>query len=177
MSINKTVDRLDVWADTKKQCLEGGSKYDVPIYKSIKYEDINVDMKRKYTNTHIHVLDMDTVDCAIDLINKGYNPLLLNMSDIRTSGGAVERGSVAQEENLFRRSNYFKTLLQELYPLNGTSVVYSPKVCFFKENEDENLSRLCSHYLKYAIEFPAKFFLETLFLVLDIPQFDKSSYL
>lgn len=54
---------------------------------------------------------------------------------------------------------------------------YLVDYCFFKENEDENLSRLCSHYLKYAIEFPAKFFLETLFLVLDIPQFDKSSYL
>ena len=116
----------------KKFCSKGGAKSDVPVYESIKYEDINVDMKRKYTNTHVHVLNADTVDCTIDLIKKGYNPLLLNMSDIRTSGGAVEMGSVAQEENLFRRSNYFRTLLQELYPLNGTSVVYSPKVCFFK---------------------------------------------
>lgn len=134
-SINKTVNRLDVWENTKKECSEGGIKSDIPIYKSIKYKTIEVDMKRRYTNTHVHVIDIDTADCAIDLIRKGYNPLLLNMSDIRTSGGAVEMGSVAQEENLFRRSNYFKTLLQDYYPLDGTSVVYSPKVCFFRENE------------------------------------------
>src|SRR5690606_23862087 len=114
MSFNKTVNRLDVWANTKKECSSGGLKADTPIYKSTKYDDtLNIDMKKKYTNTHVHVLDRDTVDCAIDIIKKGYNPLLLNMSDIKTSGGAVEMGSVAQEENLFRRSNYFKTLLQD----------------------------------------------------------------
>ena len=134
------VNRLDVWEKTKKECCSDGIKGDIKVEESIKYfsKDVdNIEMIPKYTNTHVHVLDADTVDCAKDLAKKGYNPLLLNMSDIRTAGGAVERGSVAQEENLFRRSNYFRTLKQDFYPLDGISVIYSPKVCFYKENEEK----------------------------------------
>jgi uncharacterized protein (TIGR02452 family) len=47
----------------------------------------------------------------------------------------VDRGSLAMEENCFRRSSYYKTLLQSFYPLVDTDLIYSPKVLFFREDE------------------------------------------
>ena len=84
------------------------------------------------------MFDLDTIDAAIDLKRKGYKPLLLNMADDDHPGGMVERGSAAQEENLFRRSNYYKTLTLDMYPLKETDIIYSPQVYYFKSNEASN---------------------------------------
>jgi uncharacterized protein (TIGR02452 family) len=132
-----TVNRLDVWKDTVDKCSGPNGKVSkIEVVTSIKFHTVTVDMQKLYDITPVHVLNMDTADAAMDLVRKGYRPLLLNMSDNKTAGGMVRSGSPAQEENLFRRSNYFKTLLQEYYPLSETDVVFSPQVCFFKDNEE-----------------------------------------
>lgn len=60
------------------------------------------------------------------------------MSDYSIPGGCVTSGSGAQEENLFRRSNYFQHLTNDFYPMNsGHPAVYSPKVLVIKENEEK----------------------------------------
>jgi len=71
----------------------------------------------------------------LQLQKAGYNPLLLNMSDIEVPGGAVDAGSGAQEENLFRRSNYFLHLTERFYPLKGKQAVYSKDVLVFKTDD------------------------------------------
>lgn len=150
------VDRVAVWQDTQHQCLEGRvAAVDPPP--AVKLTRLEVLMEPRYTDTPVHVLQMDTADAAIDLVRKGYRPLLLNMSDYKTAGGAVESGSVAQEENLFRRSNYFKSLLQSYYPLdaNGTDVVFSPQICFFKDNEECHYRDLPSGVMVDCIACPA----------------------
>lgn len=38
------------------------------------------------------------------------NPLVLNMASPKRPGGGFRNGSAAQEENIFRRSNYFQVL-------------------------------------------------------------------
>lgn len=129
------VNRLNVWKDTVEQCTDGKVSK-VSVVTSIKLHAVNVDMRKLFDVTPVYVLNMDTADAAMDLVRKGYRPLLLNMADNKKAGGMVRNGSPAQEENLFRRSNYFKTLLQEYYPLNDTDVVFSPQVCFFKDNEE-----------------------------------------
>jgi uncharacterized protein (TIGR02452 family) len=88
-------------------------------------------------------------------VRKGYRPLLLNMSDHQTAGGCVKSGSSAQEENLFRRSNYFKSLLQEYYPLKGTDVVFSPQICFFKDNEECHYRNLAAGCMVDCVACPA----------------------
>lgn len=145
MNTGVYTNRLEVWHDTVAQCTPGGKYANIPIQKSIKISPNvmdSIEMKPKFQDTAVYVLQMDTADAAMDLVRKGYKPLLLNMSDIRTAGGGVRSGSVAQEENLFRRSNYFKTLVQDFYPLTDRTVVYSPQVMFFKDNESYHYKKL-----------------------------------
>ena len=105
-------------------------------------------------STEVRVENKDCVLAAKQLIDKGYNPAMLNLADLYTPGGLVEYGSGAQEENLCRRSNLILSLYQfsderlEMYPdlglerndsqypmdeLNGG--VYSRTVTFFRGPE------------------------------------------
>jgi uncharacterized protein (TIGR02452 family) len=52
-------------------------------------------------------------DCAIvykNLVSKVYRPVILNMVNANNPGGGYRRGDGAQEETLFRRSNYYQSL-------------------------------------------------------------------
>ncbi|MBQ7421612.1 MAG: TIGR02452 family protein [Prevotella sp.] len=62
--------------------------------------------------TEIKVENKDCVLAAMELINAGYKPAMLNLADLYTPGGLVEYGSGAQEENLCRRSNLILSLYQ-----------------------------------------------------------------
>ena len=62
--------------------------------------------------TKAEIENSDTFDMAIKYVNnkQGLNPLVLNMASDYKPGGGVETGSKAQEEDLFRRSNYYQTV-------------------------------------------------------------------
>ena len=107
--------------------------------------------------TEIKVIDNDTIYAAKDLIDKGFNPCVLNMASFHTPGGGVISGSSAQEENIFRRTNIFKSLYQfhsigenygikqreERYPLDyNFGGIYSPHVTVFKGSDDVNYTPL-----------------------------------
>ena len=62
--------------------------------------------------TQVRVENKDCVRAAMELIDAGYNPAMLNLADLYTPGGLVEYGSGAQEENLCRRSNLILSLYQ-----------------------------------------------------------------
>lgn len=96
------------------------------------------------SNPTVQVLDIDSLNAARVLIDQGCKkPLVLNMANRLAIGGGVEFGAPAQEEDLFRRSNYAATL----YPLgenkNGRhwykhsigefGCIYSPSITVFRE--------------------------------------------
>jgi uncharacterized protein (TIGR02452 family) len=64
------------------------------------------------------------------------------MANNFTPGGGVTYGAGAQEESIFRRSDYFLHLPQSLYPING--VIYSPQVQVFRSSESYSYSFLNS---------------------------------
>lgn len=154
MSVGSKFDRVNVWKDTIERCTKGMWK-SIQVKPSIKFNQIHAECKQYTQNTKIEVMNMDTINATILLKSKGYNPLLLNMSDDKVPGGCVASGSPAQEENLFRRSNYFQHLTEDFYPLTGCSVVYSPNVFVFKSDEASSYSLLQHPILIDIIACPA----------------------
>ena len=107
--------------------------------------------------TELKVIDNDTIYAAKDLIDRGLNPCVLNMASFHKPGGGVVEGSSAQEENIFRRTNIFKSLYQfhsigenygikqreERYPLDyNFGGIYTPSVTVFKGSDDTNYTPL-----------------------------------
>lgn len=107
--------------------------------------------------TEIKVIDKDCIYVAKDLIDRGFNPCMLNMASFSTPGGGVTKGSSAQEENIFRRSNIFMSLYQfhsigenygvkqreERYPLDyNFGGIYTPHVTIFKGGSDTRYTLL-----------------------------------
>lgn len=100
----------------------------------------------------ITVIKGDSLDQAHNWVKQGHNVCVLNMANRRNPGGGVHKGSGAQEEYLFRCSNYFRSLFQFAsyatayglpmsqyqYPLDRNyGGIYSPGVTIFRGNEDE----------------------------------------
>ncbi|CAF4269033.1 unnamed protein product, partial [Didymodactylos carnosus] len=63
-----------------------------------------------YQTTEVKVVNDDCLVVYEYLVNQGRKPLLLNMASATSPGGGYRKGDGAQEENLFRRSDYFRSL-------------------------------------------------------------------
>ena len=91
-------------------------------------------------DTVVSVVDSDCLDTAIYMKRLGYRPVVLNMANNTNPGGGVDYGAGAQEESLFRRSNYFQHLSKRLYPIDHG--IYSPNVAYFRASEAEEYALL-----------------------------------
>lgn len=107
--------RVQVWKETEAAAHQIGAP------PSLKFERSQVPRPtgRLPHATRITVEDIDCLDCASDLQSRGCLPVVLNLSDDLYAGGAVESGSGAQEESLWRRTALCVTQTQEFYPLCG----------------------------------------------------------
>ena len=105
-----------------------------------------------------------------NMIDNGLKPAVLNMASFHTPGGGVISGSSAQEENLFRRTNLFKSLYQfhhlgdeygieqreERYPLEmNYGGIYSPKVIVFRGSDDVDYQLMEEPFYVDIITLPA----------------------
>lgn len=104
------------------------------------------DRGKAFVKTLILVEDIDTLDLMQRLLSEGHNPVALNMANKSHPGGGVEFGSPAQEESIFRRTNYFQSLdlnenpylraqLPHGYDIPEFGLIYSPYVQVFRKNE------------------------------------------
>lgn len=99
--------------------------------------------------TNIEVVNSDSLDEGMRLLDLGYNPAILNMANRHFPGGGTTNGSVGQEEDIFRRTNIFKSLYQyasigkslkiemsrHQYPMDRNyGGIYSPDVTIFRKN-------------------------------------------
>ncbi|CAF0936731.1 unnamed protein product [Rotaria sordida] len=117
-----------------------------------------------YIETNVKVINKDCV-IVYENCSKIYKkPLLLNMANGTNPGGGYRKGDEAQEENLFRRSDYFRSLdidldfIQEeiperfycshdgkicslidittMYPMDEYGAIYTSGLTFFRKSED-----------------------------------------
>lgn len=107
--------RIEVWKETE------AAAHKIGVPPSLKFARHQVPMptRRSYLQTRIDVVDTDCLDCATELQRTGRLPVVLNLSDDLYAGGAVESGSGAQEESLWRRTALCVTQTQQFYPLCG----------------------------------------------------------
>lgn len=134
MSDSPDYDRLSVW----KRTLE--------IYKNAPEREsivLNNLPSNPYPTSFTPSIEFVKEDC-VDAALREVNPLLLNMADWEIAGGCVSTGSVAQEEELFRRSDYHKVLLQKYYPMDTLQTIISKDVEFY-------CSGIKDGYLPYSI--------------------------
>lgn len=89
-------------------------------------------------NPTIEIINEDTFNMSIEYIKGGFNPLVLNMASCWNSGGGVAKGSTAQEEELFRRSNAHLTHHRTYYPLKPDEIIYSPQVTIARMSRDND---------------------------------------
>jgi uncharacterized protein (TIGR02452 family) len=127
-------DKIQVWNDTYNYFLNDNITT-VPESKKYRLKKNNPNLNIKKYNTEIQIIRNDIIDTALDEKRNGNKVLILNMADINVPGGCVKAGSGAQEECLFRRSNYYKHLRTELYPILGSDIIHSKNVKFIKNNE------------------------------------------
>lgn len=92
----------------------------------------------RYGPSHmvVRVVNMDTLVACEQYRDRKV--CALNMASFITPGGGVVNGAMAQEEELFRRTNYFQTLLKSMYPMHRPNVVYSPRVTIIKDHKYQN---------------------------------------
>jgi uncharacterized protein (TIGR02452 family) len=132
-------ENIAIWRDTIKQVL--ASKY--KLTPSILYKELPLTHSPKYSTTIIDVVPVDTLTCCQELMSQG-SVMGLNMASNRRAGGGVNTGQFTQEENCFRRSNYFQALVapsgHKFYPLPENATIYSPKVTVIKDKYYQLLS-------------------------------------
>ena len=100
--------------------------------------------------TIVEVTEKDCLKETLRLTQEGYYPAVLNMANRQNPGGGVLKGSRAQEESIFRRTNIFRSLYRfapfaevfgvvrsdKQYPLDRDfGGVYSPDVVLFRDSE------------------------------------------
>lgn len=99
-----------------------------------KGDDCYRDLKQH--NVVVEVVNQDTLVGVLELANEELNPLVLNLASNFKAGGGVRSGAGAQEEELFRRTNYDNCTNQSFYPLkNPDEFVVTENVYIVK---DEN---------------------------------------
>jgi uncharacterized protein (TIGR02452 family) len=128
---------INVFLDTQKYCEE--NKLTSP--NTVKYS--KPELKREedfFKPKNIKVINHDCVNTAKILEWTGKT-CILNMASAKQRGGGVERGAMAQEEELCRRSNLWYALLPEYYPVGETDFIYSKNIKFFKDSEYNLINR------------------------------------
>lgn len=101
------------------------------------FNDINDDINDKIDTTpkktnNILVTNLDTIS-ALEKYSKLGKTCILNMASAKRPGGGVEKGSNAQEESLFRRSNLWDSIDKDFYPLKIDECLYTQDSIFFKD--------------------------------------------
>lgn len=135
-------------------------------------KEINPKQAKEYDKEEIIVENKDCLELAKELVDNGFKPAVLNMASEHMPGGGVLKGSGAQEENLFRRTNLFQSLYRyhkigklfnvpkdkhnNKYPLDENyGGIFSKNVVVFRKSENANYDFLNKPFLVDVISVAA----------------------
>lgn len=121
----------------------------------------------RYDSTMVSVTVDDSLNAAHKMVGEGKEPCVLNMANRQVPGGGVRTGAGAQEENLFRRSDYYRSLYRfdnklakeykliadtkNHYPMDRNfGGIYTDDVTIFRSDE-KNGYALLNHPFKVSM--------------------------
>lgn len=139
-------DTLDYLLEIKYQAPEP-RPYQFPIPDMLTPEELNEILGSEVAPPEITVVNADTLDEVMRILNSSDNkeelndkdsiplsPMILNMASDFKPGGGVEKGSTAQEEVIFRRTSASYTHPKWWYPLENNEAIYSPEILIVKDS-------------------------------------------
>jgi len=145
-------ENINIWKQTTAWYLDGPGRFIKPPPAAVKYNveqllegETDVIDHSRSIDCDLSVINEDTFTVAAMCWDQGYNPMVLNMANAHQPGGGVYKGSMAQEEDLFRRSDYFLAIPSENYPIEKLEVVYSPRVTVYLDKDYHLLERVQSY--------------------------------
>ncbi|MEO6303829.1 MAG: TIGR02452 family protein [Bacteroidia bacterium] len=119
---------VNIFEVTKAYCL-ANKKTEL---KTKKHSANSVRLIGTNKTTLVSVINKDCVEVANELSLSGKT-CMLNMANAVNRGGGVERGAMAQEEELCRRSNLWYGLRPSYYPMINDEFIYTKNVKFFRD--------------------------------------------
>jgi len=139
-------EKIAIYKHTKEYC----ETMKFPTQPSIKYEfrhfsKMQIGQITSINIPRINVENIDSFGMAYQMMKNGkLHIVVLNFMSPFTPGGGVERGCSAQEEDLFRQSNYFENIDKKLYEPHGLEFdkgIYTPEVRVVKDNQSNLLEK------------------------------------
>jgi len=133
-----------------------------------KYKDLEPSVSLKFDNSLlsksdlplndkeivVEIQNIDTITATINFLKETNDnnvpPLILNMANHMEPGGGFLRGAAAQEEDLFRCTNLFRTLNPSLYPIEDNEVIYTPKAHILRDAKYNNIEPLTVSFISVA---------------------------
>lgn len=131
-------------------------------YSRFYYKEFRVDgIPARPHHTVIEVVNNDSIYAGKQLLDEDYNPIVLNFANRHNPGGGVTDGCRAQEEDLFRRTNLFRSMYQFAHYANSYGLpksnyqysmdrnyggVYTPYATVFRAGRDKDYAFLDKPY-------------------------------
>ncbi len=115
---------IQIYQDTKNVCLTIDAPVSEKIIGTTQAPGLN-------KNGIIKIEPCDTVT-ALQHYSVLGKTAVLNMASSKRRGGGVEKGSIAQEECLFRCSNLFE-IPNDFYPIQKNEFIYTKDASFIKD--------------------------------------------
>jgi len=131
---------INVFRDTIIYAREISSRFTESI--KINIDDIILRKTKQKYNPVIIVVNQDIIRTILD---EPERCLVLNLACFYIAGGGVVKGSMAQEEEIARKTDYMLHSYRGIYPLKLNEIVFTSNVKILK---DENYNKINKSFIK-----------------------------
>lgn len=102
---------------------------------------LDVRLPVKSPHNHRMLVQVENTDTISAIMSMPVGrTMVLNMANDYVPGGGYINGAMAQEEDLFRRTNLFRTLTSDLYPMSLEEAIYTNKAHVLRDSQWNNLA-------------------------------------